>query len=214
MGLDILFGGLTGLIGTALTEILKYKNKKMEFEHDLKMVALETAAMKEEARMQIAITKAEIEGEIELADAQAYKESLKSGQTPIFSELWIDRLFSVQGKFGRFFAIPVAVLIATGFAFVDWLRAFMRPVLTIYLTGMSTIITWMAWEIMQKNSVVMSTQEAIGIYTEATSIVIYLTVSCVTWWFGDRTMAKAAVRRMESQNMGMDNRMNDRMISR
>ena len=193
IGLDVLFGGLTGLIGTALTEILKYKNKKMEFDHEAKMVALETAAMKEEAKMQIAVTKAEIEGAVELADAQAYMESLKGASKPMFSEQWIERLFSVEGKFGRFFAIPVAVFLAMGFAFIDWLRGLMRPALTLYLTLMSSVLTYMAWEILQKNNIVMTAEEAVNIYSETTSIVIYLTVSCVTWWFGDRTMSKAIV---------------------
>ena len=150
--------------------------------------------MKEEARMQIEVTKAEIEGAVELADANAYTENLKSANKPMFSEKWIDKLFSVEGKFGRFFAVPAAVFMAMGFAFVDWLRGIMRPTLTLYLTGMSTVITWMAWEIMDKNEVALSVTESLAIYQQTTSIVIYLTVSCVTWWFGDRTMAKAIVR--------------------
>ena len=193
IGLDVLLGGLTGLVGTALTEIFKYRNQKLQFDHDAKMVALETAAMKEEAKMQIAVTKAEIEGAVELADAQAYMENLKGSSKPMFSEQWIERLFSVQGKFGRFFAVPVGVFLAMGFAFVDWLRGLMRPALTLYLTGMSSVITWMAWEIMQKNGITMTASDAVGIYNQTTSIVIYLTVSCVTWWFGDRTMSKAII---------------------
>ena len=193
IGLDVLLGGLTGLVGTALTEIFKYRNQKLQFDHDAKMVALETAAMKEEAKMQIAVTKAEIEGAVELADAQAYMENLKGSSKPMFSEQWIERLFSVEGKFGRFFAVPVGVFLAMGFAFVDWLRGLMRPALTLYLTGMSSVITWMAWEIMQKNGITMTATEAVGIYNQTTSIVIYLTVSCVTWWFGDRTMSKAII---------------------
>lgn len=193
IGLDVLLGGLTGLIGTVLTEIFKYRNQKLQFDHDAKMVALETAAMKEEAKMQIAVTKAEIEGAVELADAQAYMENLKGSSKPMFSEQWIERLFSVEGKFGRFFAVPVGVFLAMGFAFVDWLRGLMRPALTLYLTGMSSVITWMAWEIMQKNGITLSATEAVSIYNQTTSIVIYLTVSCVTWWFGDRTMSKAII---------------------
>lgn len=199
IGLDVILGGVTGLLGNVITGILKYKNQKMQFAHDEKMVALETAAMKEEAKMQIAVTKAEIEGAVELADAQAYMESIKAGQKPMFSEKWIDRLFSVEGKFGRFFAVPVAVFISFGFALVDWLRGFMRPALTLYLTGMSTVITYMAWEILQKNGIVMDADQAVGIYNETTSIVIYLTVSCVTWWFGDRTMSKQLVTMKKEQ---------------
>ena len=198
-GLDIILGGVTGLLGNVITGWLKYKNQKMQFDHEAKMVALETAAMKEEAKMQIAITKAEIEGAVELADAQAYMESLKTGNKPMFSEQWIDRLFNVQG-WVRYIAIPIAVFIATGFAFVDWLRGFMRPALTMYLTGMSSVITWMAWDIMQKNNITMTAAQAISIYNETTSIVIYLTVSCVTWWFGDRTMSKAIIQMRQDKD--------------
>jgi hypothetical protein len=33
-----------------------------------------------------------------------------------------------------------------------------------------------------------------AIFDQVTSIVIYLTVSCVTWWFGDRRVAKFLMR--------------------
>ena len=115
----------------------------------------------------------------------------KAASQPMFAEKWIDKLFSVEGKFGRFFAIPVAVIIAMGFAFVDWLRGFMRPALTLYLTGVTTVLTWMAWKMMQEHGLAgMTTTQAIATYTQVTTMVIYLTVSCVTWWFGDRRMAK------------------------
>ena len=103
---------------------------------------------------------------------------------------WIDRLFSVEGKVGRFFAIPVAVLLAMAFGFVDWLKGFMRPAITLYLTGMTTVITFMAWKLLRANGVDISVDAALALYTQTTSIVVYLTVSCVTWWFGDRRMAK------------------------
>lgn len=194
LGIDIILGSVTGLLGNLVTGFLKYKNQKMEFEHEQKMVALETAAMKEEAKMQIAVTKAEVEGEVELADAKAYMESLKSDQKSAFHEKWIDRLFDVQGKFGRFFAIPVAVFISFGFAFVEWLRKFMRPALSIYLTGMSTVITLMAWKIIKTHGLeTMTPEQAQNIFTDVTSVIIYLTVSCVTWYFGDRQMSKAIV---------------------
>lgn len=191
IGLDVILGGVTGLVGNIVTGVMNYKTMKLKNQHDQAMVTLETNAMKEEAKMQIEITKAEIEGAVELADAQAYAVSQKLGNAPMFSEKWIDRLFSVEGKFGRFFAIPCAIVLALAFGFVDWLRGFMRPAITVYLTGMTTVITWMAWEIMKKHGLdSMSVQEAIGIYNQVVSIVIYLTVSCITWWFGDRRTAK------------------------
>jgi len=191
MILTTILGGLTGLLGNIVTGVMNYKTMKIKNEHEQKMVELETSAMKEEAKMQIAVTKAEIEGAVELADAQAYMESLRAGQKPMFSEKWIDKLFSVEGKFGRFFALPVGVLLAMAFGFVDWLRGFMRPAITVYLIGMTTVITYMAWNILQKFGMESITPaEAVVIFTQVIDIVIYLTVSCVTWWFGDRRMAK------------------------
>ena len=190
MGLDVVLGGITGLIGSIATGWMNFKQMKLKNEHEQKMVALETASMKEEAKMQIAITKTEIEGAVELADSAAYMESIKAGNKAMFSEKWIDKLFSVEGKVGKFFAIPVGVLLAMAFGFVDWLRGFMRPAITLYLTGMTTVITFMAWKLINTNGGIMEMTDAITIYNQTTSIVIYLTVSCVTWWFGDRRMAK------------------------
>ena len=191
MILTTILGGLTGLVGNIVTGVMNYKTMKLKIEHEAVMVKLETEAMKEEAKMQIAITKAEIEGAVELADTQAFMQSLKAGNKAMFSEKWIDKLFSVEGKFGRFFAIPVAVLLAMGFGFVDWLRGFMRPAMTMYLIGMTTVITWMAWNIMKRFGMdTITPAQAIVIFGQVTDIVIYLTVSCVTWWFGDRRMAK------------------------
>lgn len=190
-GLDIILGGITGLVGNVITGVMNFKTMKVKFEHEAKMVALETAAMKEEAKMQIAVTKAEIEGAVELADSAAYMESIKAGNQPMFSEKWIDRLFGVEGWI-RFFAIPCAVIISMGFAIVDWLRGFMRPALTMYLTGMASFITYKAYNMVvtTEGKAIITADQAFTLYNETTSIVIYLTVTCITWWFGDRRMAK------------------------
>lgn len=190
MFLETILGGVTGLIGNVITGIMSYKTQKLKNEHDVAMIKAQTESMKIEAEMNIKVTQAQIEGEVELADAQAYVVSQKTGQQQFFSERWVDVLFNVEG-WAKFICIPAGVLVAIMFGFVDWLRGFMRPALTIYLTGMSTFITYMAWEIMQKHGLSgMTVTEAIGLYNNVTSIIIYLTVSCVTWWFGDRRMAK------------------------
>lgn len=191
IGLDVILGGVTGLIGNIVSGVMNYKTQKLKNEHEQAMVALETQAMREEAKMKIEITKAEIEGAVELADAQTFAAGQEFGNVDHFSDKWIEKLFTVEGPIGKFFAIPCAILIAISFGFVDWLRGFMRPAITMYLTGMTTVITWMAWEILQKHGMqAMTVTEAISIFDQVISIVIYLTVTCVTWWFGDRRMAK------------------------
>jgi len=191
-GLDIILGGVTGLIGNAFTTWFKYKNAKMEYEHEQKMVGLKTQAMIQAAQMKIQVTRAEIEGEIEKVDAEAFTTSQEVGSKQLFSEKWVDMIMAAgNGKYTGWFFKLLGTLIAALFAFVDWLNGFMRPALTIYLVGGSTMITYMAWKIMEASGLgTMSTTEAIGIFSQVTSTMIYLAVSAVTWWFGDRTMSK------------------------
>ena len=191
--LDILLGGLTGLIGNAFTTWFKYKNAKLDNEHKEKMVKLETDAMIQESQMQIQVTKSRIEGEVELADAAAFDTSQRTGTKQLFHEKWIEMIMTAgEGKkwTGWIFYL-IGTFISAAFALVDWLNAAMRPTLTLYLVGSSTYITYLAWEIMQKAGLeTLSNAQAVGIFNQVTSTMIYLAVSAVTWWFGDRTMSK------------------------
>ena len=192
-GLDIILGGVTGLIGNAFTTWFKYKNARMEYKHKETMVNLETQAMIQEAQMNIQITKSRIEGEIELADAAAFTTSQKVGSEKLFHEKWIDMIMEAgkASKWTGWIYKILGTMIAAAFAFVDWLNAAMRPTLTLYMVGGSTYITYLAWQIMQAAGLeTMSAAQAIGIFTQVTSTMIYLAVSAVTWWFGDRTMSK------------------------
>jgi hypothetical protein len=90
----------------------------------------------------------------------------------------------------RWITVPVAVIIATAFGFADWLKGILRPGLTLYLTGVSTWVTYIAYNILQAKQGALGADMAVGIFNEALSVVTYLTISCVTWWFGDRRLSK------------------------
>jgi len=202
-GLDIVLGGLTGLIGNAFTTWFKYKNLKLEHAHKEKMVELKTKAMIQEGQMQIQVTKARIEGEVELADAAAFDASQKSGNKQLFAEKWIDMIMANRDRkwTGWFFGL-MGTCIAAGFAFVDWLNGFMRPALTLYLVGTSSFITYLAWQIMQEAGIsTLTADQAVGIFTQITSTMIYLCVSAVTWWFGDRTISKFLQKQGEKKSI-------------
>jgi hypothetical protein len=220
--LETILGGVTGLIGNVVGGIFKYKHAKLEKEmismrneHEVAMIKAETDAMIEEAKANIKITQAQVEGAIDIADANAYMQSLKEGNKALFSNKWIDNLLNIEGhmftwtskaktladgtkvpekehKFlsWKLFTVPIASVISFLFGLVDFLRGIIRPSLTVYLCGVTTWVTWMAWEIMQKSGTELTAIQAKEIFSDTTSIVVYLTVSCVTWWFGDRRMAK------------------------
>jgi len=189
-GLDVILGGITGLLGNVVSGVLNYKTLKAKQEHEQKMLELKTARDRERTKLQIELSKAETQATIELSDAEVYKESIKSASRPSFSEQWIDKLLEVEGKW-RFISIPTSVFLMVLFGFVDWIRTLMRPALTAYLVGLSTVVTWMAWDVLKQYNVeAIGVDDAIGIFRQTISIVTYLTVSCVTWWFGDRRIAK------------------------
>jgi hypothetical protein len=49
-------------------------------------------------------------------------------------------------------------------------------------------------DVLQKHGHLLTADQAGAIFDQVTSIVIYLTVNCVTWWFGDRRVAKFLMR--------------------
>lgn len=196
MLIETILGGLTGIIGTALTSIMNFKTQKLKNEHEINLIRAQTAAMIEESKAQIEITKTRIEGAVELADADAYIQSIKEGNKSIFNDKWIDNLFAVQGKM-RYISVPVAVFIAFFFGVIEWLKQFMRPGLTAYLVIMTSWITLVAKDILTQAGVGtggITGDQAYLIFTQVVGIIIYLTVSCVTWWFGDRRVAKFLMR--------------------
>lgn len=192
---DVFLGGAVGLIGNAITTYFTYKQKSMEYQHAEKMIELEMKAMLVEAEANIKIVKAQVEGAVEIADSAAYMESIKQGNRDQFSDKWIADLLGVKG-WGRYFAIPCAILVAFLFGIVDFFSSLMRPALTAYLIGMTTWVTLLAREILDKaNTETLTAMQALVLFDNVITLVIFLASSCVTWWFGDRATAKVIAKR-------------------
>lgn len=190
---DIILGGITGLFGNIITAWSNFKTQKLKNEHDEAMYQFKIQELGAKTDAAIKITEAKIAGAVELADSEAFKVAQQEGNKQSFADSWIDKLFSVEGWLS-YLATPVAVILAMLLGCVDVLKGIMRPGLTLYLTGITTWLTWTAYGILQQVGASMSSQQALDIYEQVTSIVIYLTVSCVTWWFGDRRIAKFLMR--------------------
>jgi hypothetical protein len=192
---DVVLGGMVGLLGNAITTYFTYKQKFMEYKHAEKMIELEMKAMLAEAEANIKIVKAQVEGAIEIADSAAYMESIKQGNRDQFSDKWVADLLAVTGK-ARFLAVPVAILVAFLFGIVDFCKSFMRPALTAYLVGLTTWVTVLAKDVLDKAGVdTLTAAQAIVLFDNVVTLIIFLTTSCVTWWFGDRRISKAIEKR-------------------
>jgi hypothetical protein len=199
---NLIFGGITGLIGSITTSITNYKIQKLKNEHEVIMVKENTKAMIAETEANIKITQVEAEAAVELADAGAYLKSIELGNKNMFSQKWIDNLFAVKG-WSRIVAIPVGVFVAFLFGMVDFLKAFTRPGITWLFTGATLFLAYTAYGVLGSAGMsAMDTTAAMALLTHIMDIVLYLTVSCVTWWFGDRRIAKFLTRLNDGNKKG------------
>lgn len=194
---ETILGGISGLVGSALSSIMNYKTQKLKNEHDQAMAKIELDKMDKEKEIMLAeaeanlkITETQTEAQMELADADIYLETIKSSQQEFLTDKIHYKLFD-QGFFGKLIGIILAFLLGI----VDLIKRLIRPGLTLYLVGLTTWITLIARDIIIKtNGANLNAAQAKEIFDNVTTIVIYLTVTCVTWWFGDRRMAKFLMR--------------------
>lgn len=199
-----LFGGLTGLLGTVWSAYNQRKNKELEIKdrdkqraHDVAMVQAESMAMMAEAEANIKVTSARVSGEIEVAEVGAFIESQKADRVRIFDSGYMDRLFDATGR-TRWFTIPFGVLLSMLFGLADTFKSMARPGITAYLLGVSTWITVKAWQLLEAvNAPALTPALAGGIISDTINIVLYLTVTAVTWWFGDRMASKGLAKNLK-----------------
>lgn len=188
-------GVITGLIGNVFTAFTNMKMQKLQNErdakkdeHEIALLAAETNAMIAEADANIKIAEAKIQGEMELLDGQIYKASIEEGNKRDVSNKTIDYLLSTP------WLMPFGIILVMLLGLVDFLKSFMRPGLTAYLVALTSWITYKAMEIITAHQTLLSTEQALALFMNVVNIIIYLTVSCVTWWFGDRRVAKFLYR--------------------
>lgn len=193
---DLIFGGVTGLLGTIWSSYNKRKEREMDLKdrenqraHDLRMVDAQTRAMQAEAEANIRVTEAQVAGAVELENARAFQTSQLEGNKDVFRESFMERLFAVEG-WVRLIAVPFGVLVCVLFGLADFVKSIARPTITLYLLGVSTWITKLAWDILDTKGMVLTSVQASAIFSNVTGTVLYLTVTAVTWWFGDRMAAK------------------------
>jgi hypothetical protein len=173
---SILSGGATGLIGVVAQRWADYKNKqldielqKVKFEHELSMREADAKLMQQEWAGRLQVAAATAEGEEAVAANQALAASFAmEPQRYATGELTTGQRWLM--------------------VLLDLLRGIVRPGLTLYLCVLTTLIY-------QESRVLLALSNA----SEATAAkltemvvgtVLYLTVTCVLWWFGTRNRQK------------------------
>lgn len=194
-----IFGVVSGLVGGVVTSITNYKMKKLQLEekkadrvHEQEMMKLTTAQILAEADANVQIARETTRGKVEELEADAYKKSQESLQTPLFYQGYMKYLIKIaeSGKWYSCLAGITVYLITIGFAFVDMLKHSARPILTYYTMGLATYITVIAYEITKRTGQTITGEQAFGILMLSINTVLYLSVTAFSWWFCSREISK------------------------
>lgn len=193
--LGTIFGG----IGNLINQWFQQKQIKMKYQHEKDMAEVQIKMLNAQTDASIKIAEAKVKGALELEEAKGYSYSQQVGNQKNFSDQWMNILLQQDGWL-RYLSVPGAFVLMCLFAVVDFLKALMRPGLTLYFTVLSSLLTWKSYQIIQSGGFSAITEEqAVLYFTIAVDTCIMLTTTCVTWWFGDRRMAKFLARMNESR---------------
>lgn len=195
MVLEAIIGTATGLLSNFLTSWQNNKQQKIKNDHEIKMSEFElkridaqTNAMIKEAEANIKITETKIQGEIQAIEAagemNAFNESIRLGNEKALSSEWVNKLFESK------WTIPFGVFITMLMAGSDFIKHLIRPCLTVFYVLLASYMTYQVVVIMNAANRFVELDEAVTLFNDTKEIVFYLAVTLVTWWFGDRRMAK------------------------
>ena len=175
---SIFSGGATGLIGVGIQRWFDFKNKeadlelqKLKYAQDLELKKLDLQAMDKEWAGRVQVAKTEAEAAVDVAASKAFEASYRPEA----------RSYSQGVPVGKFGAFLLVVL--------DLFRGSVRPALTVYLCVLTTFIWRQAHFVLEKQP--LTPQDAIGIWHLIVQTILYLTTTCVLWWFGTRNRQSA-----------------------
>jgi len=182
-----ILGVVTGFIGNIVTSITNYKTQKLKNEHEIQKIKALSKAAKVEAEANIKVTRAETEGEIEVAEIGAFMASIQQDKNPLFDSEYMKIL---AGSKWLSWAVPILALV---FGFTDAMKKAARPVYTTYLLILSTYITYLCWTVVQAAGGIPA-DRAIDLFWMVVYTIIYMTTTALGWWYADRRVAKFMMR--------------------
>ncbi len=185
---EVLIGNLLGLLGTGVTTIANYKSEKVKNQHEKDMLELSSACTIAEIGANIQTSAISAKAAAAMAEVGVQKATIEEEGKRVFSDAWIDKLLNSTGIV-RFVAYPIAFLLLVIFGLLDAVKGAMRSFLTLYCLGLATWISWVTWTVVESQGGILPA-EATALWAQVVDTVLILAVTLVTWWFGDKRVAK------------------------
>lgn len=186
-------GGATGLIGVFLQRFFDYKGKQQDLElvrinneHARLLAQMEVDKANRAAQATERVAEEQAEAQVRSAELDAQARADEAAARDYVASLQADRAAYLDPKAQERSKFARAMM-----TIVDSVRGLIRPVLTIYLVVLATVMFHWAAGIADREGSAMSAKEAAELVDTIVNTLLYLVTTCVVWWFGVRPSAKA-----------------------
>ncbi len=173
---SVLSGGVTGLIGSVTQRIFEYKTKQLEidlqkqkFANEIELRKVDAQVMAQEWASRTQVAQVEATAQVDSEDAKAFSVALTSEPQ-------------------RYSTGPLSEKQNWLMVLLDFIRGVIRPGLTIYLCAITTAIYIRSARLLHGD--VILPQMAYELVTQIINTILYLTTTCVLFWFGTRNPGK------------------------
>lgn len=169
---SIISGGATGLLGVVIQRVADFFNKKQDMMlnkdrmlHEVELRKLDIKILEKEWDMRLERARIEADAKLDLAETQVFASSFN--EDPVYIK---DQKLNRQQKW-----LMVAL---------EVLRGSIRPMLTIYLCILTTLI----YVHLNKTlgGLALEADQAMKLVQQLIATVLYLLTTCVLWYFGTR----------------------------
>ena len=189
MILSALGGTISGLLGSLATNVFNFFSQKEKNKHEIELIKARTQERIEEAKAHIQTLQIQSEIAQEKANSDIYQLSQKLGNRTAAPSQLIEKLFDSK------WTVWLGSLLVFLLGMVDVIRAAIRPGVTIVLLLTTGYLTYQNIQFMQQNGNLITA----GMVQMVIESIIYLTFTTISWWFGDRRMAKF-INRLDDGN--------------
>lgn len=174
---SIVSGGLTGIIGVIVQRYADHENKKLDLQvsaqkqsHEIALRKVDAEIMAQEWTARTKVASIESNAQIEVSENEAFSKSFN------------EPLRYAEGiKYTRKQGALLVLL--------DFIRGVVRPGLTIYLCILTTLVYMHSRQLIGEK--LLTPEQALEIIKLIIGTVLYLTTTCLLWWFGVRNKQQA-----------------------
>lgn len=172
---SVVGGGVTGILGVVVQRVADYKNKQLDMQiakekyaHETNMRKVDAEIMAQEWAGRTRVAEVEAEAKVDAADASAFQASFAE-PTRATAPIKVTR--------GQAWVVVI----------LDVIRGIVRPGLTVYLCVLTTLVYMQATALIGVDGIAaLTSEQVLQLILKVVGTVLYLTTTCVLWWFGTR----------------------------